>query len=54
VVSYRVAGWDALGDPIYQVDPAGIQALRADLDRFWSRTLVAFKQAVESTTEESP
>jgi DNA-binding transcriptional ArsR family regulator len=106
VVSYRVAGWDALGDPtrrtiferlldgpsavgdlarglpvsrpavsqhlkvlkearlvvdhqagtrrIYQVDPAGIQALRADLDRCWCRTLVAFKQAVESTTEESP
>jgi DNA-binding transcriptional ArsR family regulator len=38
---------------IYQVDPAGIEALRADLDRFWSRSLTAFKQAVESTLEKS-
>jgi DNA-binding transcriptional ArsR family regulator len=38
---------------IYHVDPAGIEALRADLDRFWSRSLTAFKQAVESTMEKS-
>jgi len=38
---------------IYQVDPAGLAALRADLDRFWSRSLAAFKEAVETPTEES-
>ncbi len=104
MITYEVAGWDALGDPtrrsiferlldgpsavgalardlpvsrpavsqhlkilkqarlvadrqagtrrIYQVDPSGIQALRADLDRFWSRSLTAFKEAVESTPKE--
>jgi DNA-binding transcriptional ArsR family regulator len=38
---------------IYQVDPAGLAALRADLDRFWSRSLAAFKEAVETPTEKS-
>ncbi len=37
---------------VYQLDPAGIGALRAYFDRFWSRSLVAFKQAVEQTNEE--
>jgi len=37
---------------LYQLDPAGIGALRAYFDRFWSRSLVAFKQAVEQTNEE--
>jgi DNA-binding transcriptional ArsR family regulator len=32
---------------IYQVDPDGVAALREYLDRFWSRSLAAFKQAVE-------
>jgi DNA-binding transcriptional ArsR family regulator len=37
---------------IYQLDPGGIGALRADLDRFWSRTLAAYKAAVEQPEEE--
>jgi DNA-binding transcriptional ArsR family regulator len=32
---------------IYQLDPDGVGALRAYLDRFWNRSLTAFKSAVE-------
>jgi DNA-binding transcriptional ArsR family regulator len=39
---------------IYQLDPDGVGALRADLDRFWGRALAAFKAAVEQHTEEVP
>jgi len=37
---------------IYQLDPDGVGALRAYLDEFWSRALVAYKAAVEQDTEE--
>jgi DNA-binding transcriptional ArsR family regulator len=37
---------------IYQLDPDGVGALRAQLDRFWSRALAAYKAAVEQPTEE--
>jgi DNA-binding transcriptional ArsR family regulator len=37
---------------IYQVDPDGLMALRAELDRFWSKTLAAFKTAVEQKPED--
>jgi DNA-binding transcriptional ArsR family regulator len=37
---------------IYQVDPGGVEALRADLERFWSRALAAYKEVVEQATEE--
>ena len=37
---------------IYAVHTAGLRALRADLDRFWSQSLAAFKEAVERTPEE--
>jgi DNA-binding transcriptional ArsR family regulator len=37
---------------LYQLDPAGADAARAFLDRFWTRTLAAFKEAVERDTEE--
>jgi len=37
---------------IYQLDPDGVAALRAYLDRFWSRSLAAFKAAVEQEEEE--
>ena len=37
---------------IYQLDPAGVGALRAYLDRFWTKALAAYKVAVEQTTEE--
>jgi DNA-binding transcriptional ArsR family regulator len=38
---------------IYQLDPDGVGALRAQLDRFWSRALTAYKAAVEQHTEEA-
>jgi DNA-binding transcriptional ArsR family regulator len=37
---------------IYQLDPDGVGALRAQLDRFWNRALAAYKAAVEQRTEE--
>jgi len=39
---------------IYRLDPAGIAAMRDQLDRFWNQALVAFKDAVEQPTEEKP
>jgi DNA-binding transcriptional ArsR family regulator len=38
---------------IYQLDPDGIRALRAELDRFWTRALATFKQVVEEPVEEA-
>ena len=32
---------------IYQADPEGLAALRAELDRFWTTTLAAYKALVE-------
>jgi DNA-binding transcriptional ArsR family regulator len=32
---------------IYQLDPDGLEALRAHLDQFWNRALTAFKAAAE-------
>ncbi len=32
---------------LYAVDPAGIDALRAYFDRFWTQALAAFKKAAE-------
>jgi DNA-binding transcriptional ArsR family regulator len=39
---------------IYQLDPSGVGALRAELERFWSKALAAYKEAVEQRTEEVP
>lgn len=36
---------------IYRVRPEGIAALRTDLDRFWMKTLAAYKLAVEQPKE---
>ncbi len=36
---------------LYQLDPAGIQALREYFDRFWGRALDSFKNAVERHEE---
>jgi DNA-binding transcriptional ArsR family regulator len=38
---------------IYRVDPNGLATLRAELDRFWSKTLAAYKVAVEQLPEEN-
>ena len=39
---------------IYRVDPAGLSALRTDLERFWGQALAAYKVAIEQRTEEVP
>jgi DNA-binding transcriptional ArsR family regulator len=33
---------------IYQLDPAGLEALRAFLDRLWNRALTSFAEAVDA------
>ena len=38
---------------IYQLDPDGVDAVRAYLDRFWSRALTSFKAAVEADQEDA-
>jgi DNA-binding transcriptional ArsR family regulator len=38
---------------IYRVDPDGLASLRAELGRYWSKTLAAYKAAVERPPEES-
>ncbi len=37
---------------VYQIDPAGLDALRAYLDSFWGRALTAFQTAVQQPTKE--
>ena len=39
---------------VYRLDPSGLGALRADLERFWSQALVAYKTVVEQQAEETP
>ena len=36
---------------IYRVDPDGIAAMRAELDRFWTQALANFKDIVEGPEE---
>ena len=38
---------------IYQLDPSGVGALRDYLDRFWNRSLTAFKTTVEQPNKEA-
>jgi DNA-binding transcriptional ArsR family regulator len=38
---------------IYRVDADGLAALRAELDRFWTKTLAAYKAVAEQPTKES-
>jgi DNA-binding transcriptional ArsR family regulator len=37
---------------IYQADPAGLAALRAQLDTFWNQALATLEQVVEHDTKE--
>lgn len=37
---------------IYRVDPDGLSALRADLERFWGKALAGYKAAVEQPAKE--
>src|ERR671933_735306 len=39
---------------IYSADPAGVQALRSELDRMWKGALAAYKEAVEQDMKEAP
>ena len=39
---------------IYRVDPDGLAALRAELDRFWTKTLAAYKAVVEQRAQGDP
>lgn len=36
---------------IYQLDPAGVGTLRAQLEQFWSKALAAYKAVVEEDVE---
>ncbi|HXU82639.1 MAG TPA: metalloregulator ArsR/SmtB family transcription factor [Polyangia bacterium] len=36
---------------VYRIDPRGIEAMRTYLDRFWDRSLAAFKAAAEEEGE---
>jgi DNA-binding transcriptional ArsR family regulator len=38
---------------LYQLDPAGVNALRAYLDRVWTEALEAFKTAAEEPPKDS-
>jgi DNA-binding transcriptional ArsR family regulator len=48
VVRDRAAGTRRL----YQLDPDGVAAMRAYLDRFWDQALADFKAAVEGAAHE--
>ncbi len=37
---------------IYRLNPVGVGALRDQLDAFWTRALVAYRDLVEEPTEE--
>lgn len=37
---------------IYQADPAGVAAMRAQLDTFWNQALATYEQVVEADNEE--
>ena len=39
---------------IYRLDPDGVRTLRAQLDRYWTDALAAYKAVAEQTREETP
>ena len=47
-----VSGEQAGNRRIYRIDPAGIGALRADLEQFWTKALTAYKAVVEKRQKE--
>lgn len=38
---------------VYQLDPSGLEALRADLDRFWTQALSNYAQTVDESKGEA-
>jgi DNA-binding transcriptional ArsR family regulator len=39
---------------IYRLDASGLDALRVQLDQFWTKALAAYKEVVEQDTQEAP
>ena len=39
---------------IYAINPEGLGELRAELDRFWTSAMTAYKAAVEHPEQEEP
>ena len=37
---------------IYRLNPAGVQALRDQLDTFWSRAMANYEAAIDDSTED--
>lgn len=37
---------------VYQLDPTGLDSLRADLDRFWTRALATYAQTIDENKGE--
>jgi DNA-binding transcriptional ArsR family regulator len=37
---------------VYQLDPTGLEALRADLDRFWSQALASYARTIDEATHQ--
>ena len=37
---------------VYEIDPAGVDALRAYFERFWNHALAAFKRAAEANRKD--
>ena len=38
----------------YELNPAGVEALRAYFDRFWDHALASYKRAAEARTAANP
>ena len=38
---------------VYQLDPTGLEALRADLDRFWTQALATYAQTIDESKGEA-
>jgi len=38
---------------VYRLNPAGVAALRDQLDTFWNRALASYQDVVEEQTEEN-
>jgi DNA-binding transcriptional ArsR family regulator len=51
-VAQLVADEPAGNRRIYRANPSGLRVLRADLEEFWSKTLAAYKEAVERPSKE--
>jgi hypothetical protein len=39
---------------VYRLNPAGVAALKDQLDTFWRRALDGYQNVIEDKTEESP